>query len=104
MPKQINKLAANITLLKDSQVLASAQHITLLTQIQACGSITQAAKQCDISYKTAWDLIDRLNNLSGQPLVARLTGGKGGGGSALTEKGLELVESYNNALSNNSMR
>ena len=68
--------------------------IALLTHIAQCGSITQAAKAMGMSYKTAWDAIDGMNNLAGEPLVERLTGGKGGGGTCLTQRGRQLVENF----------
>ena len=68
--------------------------IALLAGIAACGSITQAAKAIKMSYKAAWDAIDGMNNLAGEPLVERLTGGKGGGGTRLTPRGQQLVENF----------
>ena len=53
----------------------------LLTKIAECGSITQAAKSIKMSYKAAWDAVDQMNNLAGEPLVERVTGGKGGIGA-----------------------
>lgn len=68
--------------------------IALLTKIAECGSITKAAKAAHMSYKTAWDAIDTMNNLVGVPLVETLVGGKGGGGARLTQRGVELVENF----------
>ncbi|TCS39158.1 molybdate transport system regulatory protein [Paucimonas lemoignei] len=68
--------------------------IALLSQIAACGSITQAAKAAGMSYKAAWDAIDEMNNLAGEPLVERAAGGKGGGGTRLTQRGAQLVENF----------
>jgi molybdate transport system regulatory protein len=68
--------------------------VALLAAIADCGSITQAAKAVGISYKGAWDAIDTMNNLAGEPLVERLAGGKGGGGTRLTPRGLQLVENF----------
>src|ERR1700741_2577717 len=68
--------------------------VALLAAIADCGSITQAAKAVGISYKGAWDAIDAMNNLAGEPLVERLTGGKGGGGTRLTRRGAQLVENF----------
>ncbi len=68
--------------------------IGLLAKIAECGSISQAAKSIKMSYKAAWDAIDSMNNQSGQPLVERVTGGKGGGGTRLTRRGEQLVESF----------
>jgi molybdate transport system regulatory protein len=71
-----------------------AARIELLRAIVAKGSITHAAKAVGISYKTAWDAIDAMNTLAGEPLVARSAGGKGGGSTHLTARGLRLVERF----------
>lgn len=68
--------------------------IALLASIAECGSITQAAKAIKMSYKAAWDAIDTMNNLAGEPLVERMTGGKGGGGTRLTPRGRQLVANF----------
>jgi len=70
------------------------QRIALLAQIAQLGSITQAAKAAGMSYKTAWDAIDELNNLAERPLVERSVGGKGGGGARLTGDGERLLALY----------
>lgn len=68
--------------------------VALLASIVECGSITRAAKAMGMSYKAAWDAIDGMNNLAGEPLVERLTGGKGGGGTRLTQRGEQLVANF----------
>lgn len=68
--------------------------IELLRAIAQQGSITHAAKAVGISYKSAWDAIDTMNTLAGEPLVARSAGGKGGGSTQLTPHGLRLVERF----------
>ena len=68
--------------------------IALLEQIDQTGSITQAAKAVGISYKTAWEAVDTMKNLSGEPLVESASGGKGGGGTRLTDSARKLVETY----------
>lgn len=68
--------------------------LALLAQIGECGSISQAAKAVGMSYKAAWDAVDAMNNLAGEPLVERLAGGKGGGGTRLTARGLQLVRNF----------
>lgn len=65
--------------------------ILLLTAIDACGSINQAAKQVGLSYKGAWQILEKANNSAPQILVATTTGGNKGGGSRLTEAGQRLV-------------
>ena len=68
--------------------------IELLRQIDRTGSISKAAKAMKMSYKAAWDAVDAMNNLAERPLVERVTGGKGGGGTRLTPYGKEVVETF----------
>jgi molybdate transport system regulatory protein len=79
---------------RDEDAQISDVRISLLEKIGEYGSITQAAKAVGISYKTAWDAVDAMKNLSGEALVESLTGGKGGGGTRLTEAGQKLVQTY----------
>lgn len=66
----------------------------LLQHIQRTGSISQAAKAMQMSYKRAWDLVQSLNQLAGHPLVLTQTGGQKGGGTLLTEAGLTYLTQY----------
>ncbi|SFL30546.1 molybdate transport system regulatory protein [Bradyrhizobium sp. NFR13] len=68
--------------------------ILLLEHIHATGSISAAGRAMAMSYKRAWDLVDELNRICGQPAVERQTGGKNGGGAILTQFGLMLVKRY----------
>jgi molybdate transport system regulatory protein len=69
--------------------------INLLEKIDELGSITKAAKAVGISYKTAWDTVNLINNLAEKPLVDRLAGGKGGGGTSLTAEGKKVILQFN---------
>lgn len=84
--------------LGDSEALAGSS-IALLERIDATGSITQAAKDCGISYRTAWQTIERMQNRSTVPLVERSAGGQHGGGTALTAGGRKLIAMYRAAES-----
>ena len=75
-------------------LLGGRNRIDLLRAIDATGSITQAARSLGISYKAAWDAVDTMNNLTGVALVERTAGGRGGGRTTLTERGVRLVERY----------
>ncbi len=63
----------------------------LLEAIATTGSITKAAREVGMSYKGAWELIDRANNLSPEILVDSAIGGRSGGGTRLTPAGAELL-------------
>lgn len=62
-----------------------------LAAVVATGSISQAARKIGISYKSAWDMLDRANNLSPRALVATEIGGRQGGGAYLTPTGQKLL-------------
>jgi molybdate transport system regulatory protein len=68
--------------------------IDLLEAIDREGSISAAGRALGMSYKRAWDLVDALNKLIGEPVVAASTGGHRGGGATLTDAGRGLVSDY----------
>lgn len=74
---------------------AGQVRIRLLELIEETGSINKAAKTIGMSYKGAWDNINTLNEIFGKNLVERKIGGKGGGGTYLTEHGKNLIKTYN---------
>jgi molybdate transport system regulatory protein len=88
------KVMGSLSLGKDEQHVLSDKRIALLEHIAHCGSITQAAKAAGLSYKGAWDAVDAMNNMFGEPLVVTATGGKGGGGTQLTGLGVRMVDAY----------
>ncbi|ABI88781.1 molybdenum-pterin binding domain protein [Burkholderia ambifaria AMMD] len=87
-------LGGELWLRAGPQTLGGATRIALLAAIGDTGSITRAAKAVGLSYKAAWDAIDTMNNLAGEPLVTRSTGGKGGGGTTLTPRATSLITAF----------
>lgn len=85
---------AELRLSLNGQPLAGARRVALLVEIARCGSITQAAKLAGLSYKGAWNAIDDMANLAGEPLLERTVGGKGGGSTKLTPRGEQLVRNF----------
>lgn len=77
----------------DASVMGDLR-ISILEAIDVTGSITQAARSVGVSYKTAWEALDAMKNISGEPLVESVSGGKHGGGSRLTAAGKKLVTTY----------
>ncbi len=83
-----------LTLKLQQKLFADPRRIALLKQVQYTGSISQGAKLAGISYKSAWDAINEMNQLAEQTVVDRATGGKGGGGAQLTHYGQRLIQLY----------
>jgi len=88
------RLSGAVWLQKEGAVSLGHERFRLLEKIGEFGSITRAARAAGISYKTAWHIVDAVNNLSDKPLVVRSVGGRGGGGTSLTAEGRELVRNY----------
>lgn len=65
--------------------------IELLKNIDTHGSLAKAAKAMNMSYKAAWDSMREMEELSGETLTQKSTGGKGGGGSSLTPKARQYI-------------
>ncbi|MDX9768360.1 MAG: TOBE domain-containing protein [Ectothiorhodospiraceae bacterium] len=87
-------LSGRLWLDRDGQGYLGGGRIELLERIGETGSISQAAKQMGMSYKAAWDAVEAMNNLAERPLVMRSTGGRGGGGTLLTEYGRQVTIGY----------
>ena len=88
------ELDGSIWFRSGAQTWGGKNRIDLLAQIDATGSITAAARAVGMSYKGAWDAIDAMNNLAGEPLVIRAAGGKGGGGTRLTDRARGLIATF----------
>ncbi|HYQ38030.1 MAG TPA: LysR family transcriptional regulator, partial [Pseudomonas sp.] len=88
------RFLARMSLETDVGTALSDTRIRLLEEIALKGSINQAAKAVPLSYKAAWDAVDTMNNLAPEPLVERITGGRQGGGTRLTDYGRRIVAMY----------
>ncbi len=92
--KEEFELEASIWFQKAQNKFLGGDRIALLEKINELGSINSAAKAVGISYKTAWHLVNMVNNLSEKPLVDRVAGGKNGGGTVLTKEGKKVIEQF----------
>jgi molybdate transport system regulatory protein len=68
--------------------------IALLEGIRTYRSVSEAARQMNISYRRAWLLLDSLNKSFEIPATVNSVGGRGGGGAEITPFGLLLIERY----------
>jgi molybdate transport system regulatory protein len=68
--------------------------IRLLELIESHGSISEAARAMDMSYRRAWLLVADLNQNFREPVTSTQTGGKGGGHAKLTPFGRDLIQRY----------
>lgn len=71
--------------------LLGPEAMDLLDCIERAGSLTAAAGDLGIHYRTAWMKARAANRVWGAPLVARSSGGSGGGGTSLTPEGRAVL-------------
>ena len=84
-------VAAPIALTRQLEQLVD-KRINILRRIHETGSISEAARLSNVSYKAAWQALETLTNLAGVPLVEKEVGGSKGGGTKLTASGLTVLE------------
>ncbi len=78
----------------DSGARIGPGKIALLKAVGKTGSIAAAGRSLDMSYRRAWRLLEELNKSFGKPLITSKTGGKRGGGAALTVLGKAVIAHY----------
>jgi molybdate transport system regulatory protein len=68
--------------------------IALLEAIKSTGSISDAARSLDMSYRRAWMLVNSLKEGFSEAVTISATGGKGGGGAQVTAFGNSLIKQF----------
>lgn len=87
-------ISSRIWLRKGGKNYLGKGRIELLKHIQKEGSILKASKKMYMSYKAAWDDIHQINEIAGKELVLSSNGGKGGGGTRLTQEGEKAIRVF----------
>ena len=88
------QVKSRIWITTESGTYLGEGRIALLEEIERQGSISKAAKEMGMSYKKAWRLVDSMNGIGTEVLVKRTTGGKGGGGTELSDAGRKAIEFF----------
>jgi molybdate transport system regulatory protein len=89
-----DKIDAFLVLRSGGRLLVGRDRIRLLEAVAEHGSITKAAKAMGISYKTAWEAVDAINNLLPTPAFVTRTSGRVGGAAEVTAEGRRLIEVF----------
>jgi molybdate transport repressor ModE-like protein/molybdopterin-binding protein len=78
--------------LRGARGALDAGSLDFLRAVERSGSLSEAGRRSGVTYRTAWARAQHLNRTWGRPLVARVHGGKGGGGTTLTAEGHAALE------------
>ncbi len=84
----------NLWLEVDGEVVLSLWRAELLRAVAASGSISAAAEQMRVPYRTAWQKINEMETRLGRRLVETQTGGPHGGGARLTPHAERLLAQF----------
>ena len=90
------KIQFKIWLEKDNRVLFGEGRNQLLQAIEDYGSLAQAAKKMNMSYRAAWGRLKASEDRLGFPLAEKDTEQGKKGGLRLTAKGKNLLDKYKN--------
>ena len=90
----VTPLQGSVSLNTELGEFLNETRVCLLEAIDSEGTLTHAARRVPMSYKAAWDALETMSRQAGRPLVERVTGGRNGGGTLLTEHGRCLVALY----------
>lgn len=66
----------------------------LLHHVERLHSLRAAAAEMEMAYSKAWTIIKRAEASLGIKLLLSTTGGKNGGGAALTPEGAAILKAY----------
>ena len=79
---------------RDGEVVLSDWRLALLEAVDRTGSLTRAADELGVPYRTAWQRRKESEERLGFRLVDSHSGGSEGGSSVLTEQARDLLRRY----------
>lgn len=88
------KIRFRLRITQGDTIAVGPGKVALLEAIIDTGSISAAARKLGMSYRRAWMLVDEMNRSLKAPVVDTATGGKHGGGTAVTPTGREVIKRY----------
>jgi 8-oxo-dGTP diphosphatase len=87
-------LKLKMWLVEDDRFIVSDGRATLLRKIREQGSMSKAAKEMGMSYRHAWEVLQRISENAGGDIVTSTRGGREGGVTKLTELGETILREY----------
>lgn len=79
---------------RDGQAFLDPLKSALLFEIARDGSLSRAARNLNISYQHAWNLVNEINEAAPEPVVVKQRGGAHGGGTIISGYGERIISEY----------
>jgi len=92
--KRPAEVQAKIWIERGGKVVLSDWRAELLQAIEETGSLSGAAAQLEVPYRTAWYKLKEIEAQLGVRLVETHSGGSDGGGSSLTPEAREILRRF----------
>lgn len=89
-----SKVQFRVRIYRDDSIAIGPGKVQLLETIAETGSISAAARQLDMSYRRAWQLVSEMNATLIEPVVTTSKGGSHGGGAGLSPTGVQVIKHY----------
>ncbi len=91
--EMITRLVLDMSIYRGKQIV-DKKLVSLLHFVDETQSVREACARMQISYSSAWNMLNRAEEELGHALVNRNKGGASGTGTVLTEKGKGLIRAY----------
>jgi molybdate transport system regulatory protein len=100
----IMEAKTKVWLAEDGKPIIGGGKVELLKTIDEEKSLRKACEKLDISYKHAWNVLNKISERLGKDVVTTVRGGKNQG-TSLTDEGRKLISEYemNRKFINNTM-
>lgn len=96
---EVPSLVPSWNLLLPGGATRGEDRIALLKAIRDQGSLIEAAHACGISYRTAWNWVQELNQSQPGPMIHSVQGGREGGQTVLSAEALRLLQLHESVSS-----
>lgn len=96
---EVPSLVPSWNLLLPGGATRGEDRIALLKAIRDQGSLIEAAQVCAISYRTAWNWVQELNQSQPEPMIRSVQGGREGGQTVLSAEALRLLQLHESVSS-----
>ncbi len=74
------------------KIIGTPRYVTFLKLLLEENSISQAARETNISYRKAWEIVEILRDFFGKEVIRTQIGGSRGGGTYLSPEGTEIIK------------